>query len=160
MVKTMTIMTPKTANMTTIQSIDDLSLFCTQRLQAIFEDYLHNIPAPELKSAMTYCLMNSGKRLRPLLVYAAGQIFNASRENLDIPAAAVEIIHTYSLIHDDLPCMDNAELRRGKPTCHTVYGDAMAVLAGHALPTLTMQIIASHPAPLKARSEERRVGKE
>src|SRR5262249_55520424 len=74
---------------------------------------------------------------------------DAPLENLDLPASSVELIHTYSLIHDDLPCMDNADLRRGKPTIHKVYGDGIAVLAGDALHTLAMQMIAHHPSPLK-----------
>jgi farnesyl diphosphate synthase len=99
---------------------------------------------------MEYTLMNGGKRIRPLLIYATGLIFEAPLENLDIPACSVELIHTYSLIHDDLPCMDDADLRRGKPSCHKEYGEGIAVLTGDALHTLAMQTIAGHPAPLKA----------
>ena len=99
---------------------------------------------------MEYSLLNGGKRLRPLLIYATGTVFNAAMENLDTAAAAVELIHTYSLIHDDLPCMDDAAMRRGRPACHKAFGEGMAVLAGDALHTFAMQIIASHPAPLKA----------
>jgi len=137
-------------NTMTEPSVEDLSQLCAARLGALFSTYLQNIPALDLKHAMEHSLLNGGKRLRPLLIYAAGHIFTAPLPNLDIPAAAVELIHTYSLIHDDLPCMDNADLRRGKPTCHKLYGDAMAVLAGDALHTLTMQIISSHSAQLKA----------
>ena len=122
---------------------------CNKRLDYLLAGYLQNIPSLELKSAMEYTLLNSGKRLRPLLIYAAGKTFGAALENLDIPAAAVEIIHSYSLIHDDLPCMDNADLRRGKPTCHKEFSEGMAVLTGDALHTLAMQIMASHPAPIK-----------
>lgn len=135
-------------------TLTELSAFCASRLRQVFSRYLENIPAPELKAAMEYALWNGGKQIRPLLIYATGSIFNASADNLAIPAASVELIHTYSLIHDDLPCMDDADLRRGKPTCHKVYGQGMAVLTGDALHTLAMQIMASHPAPLKA---ERRV---
>lgn len=131
-------------------SLAELSTLCVTRLQSVFSHYLQEIPAPELKTTMEYTLLNGGKYLRPLLIYATGSIFNATLENMDIPASSVELIHTYSLIHDDLPCMDNADLRRGKPTCHKVYGDSMAVLTGDALHTLAMQIIAAHPAPLKA----------
>lgn len=131
-------------------TLPQLTELCQSRLKSVFQHYLKNISALELKTAMEYSLLNGGKLLRPLLVYATGAIFDATPENLDIPASSVEIIHTYSLIHDDLPCMDNADLRRGKPSCHKVYGDAMAVLTGDALHTLTMQIISSHPAPLKA----------
>ncbi|MCR5184366.1 MAG: polyprenyl synthetase family protein [Opitutales bacterium] len=111
-----------------------------------------------IHEAMRYSLNAGGKRLRPLLLIAAGTAFGdfagtgISRERLDfLPAAvAVECLHTYSLIHDDLPCMDNADLRRGKPTCHKVYGETIALLAGDALLThaLTLPTIAyaEHPA--------------
>src|SRR3990167_7835939 len=121
----------------------DLKETCSQRINAVFTEYLRNIPALELKTAMEYTLFNGGKRLRPLLIYATGKIFDAPFENLDIPACSVELIHSYSLIHDDLPCMDNADLRRGKPTCHKVYGEGIAILTGDALHTLAMQIIAT-----------------
>lgn len=130
-------------------SLDELVTLCHDRLETILAPYLQNIPATELKAAMRYTMANGGKRLRPLLIYATGQAFGADWENLDIPACAVELIHTYSLIHDDLPCMDDAPLRRGQPTCHKVYGEAVAVLTGDALHTLAMQILAKHPATLK-----------
>lgn len=129
-------------------SLETLFQVYPARLEKIFSYYLKNIPSTDLKSAMEYTLLNSGKRLRPLLIYATGHIFDASLENLDIPAASVELIHTYSLIHDDLPCMDDADLRRGKPACHKMYGEGMAILAGDAMHTLAMQIIANHPATL------------
>lgn len=121
-----------------------------KRIEQTVARYLENTPSSILKEAMTYTLSNGGKQLRPALIYAAGAIFDAPLENLDIPATAVELIHTYSLIHDDLPCMDNADLRRGKPTCHIMYDQGMAVLTGDALHTLSMQILSSHPAPLSA----------
>ncbi|EKD70495.1 MAG: hypothetical protein ACD_46C00521G0004 [uncultured bacterium] len=129
-------------------TIKELTELCSTRLEKIFNHYLQDTPALLLKASMQYTLLNSGKHLRPLLIYATGAIFDAPFENLDIPAAAIEMIHTYSLIHDDLPCMDNADLRRGKPACHKVYGDGMAVLTGDALHTLAMQVISTHPAPL------------
>lgn len=132
----------------------ELSELCSNRLKAAFPVYLQDIPSLDLKTAMEYTLLNGGKHIRPLLIYATGLIFNAPLENLDIPACAVEMIHTYSLIHDDLPCMDNADYRRGKLTCHKVYSDGMAVLTGDALHTLSMQILATHPAKLNA---ERRI---
>lgn len=131
-------------------TLDELFKLCDTRLKNIFSQYLQDIPSLELKTAMEYTLFNGGKHLRPLLIYATGLIFDAPLENLDIPACSVELVHTYSLIHDDLPCMDNADIRRGKPTCHKVYGEGIAVLAGDALHTLAMQIIASHPSALKA----------
>jgi geranylgeranyl pyrophosphate synthase len=130
-------------------SLQELMQLCADRLKAFYPLYLQNIPSPDLKTAMEYSLLNGGKYLRPLLIYATGCVFNAPLENLDLPASAVELIHTYSLIHDDLPCMDNADLRRGKPTSHKVYGEGLAVLAGDALHTLAMQIIAHHPSSLK-----------
>lgn len=135
-------------------SLSDFKNMCTERLEDQFKVSLRDVPALELKHAMEYALLNGGKRLRPLLIYAAGAIFNAPIEALDLPACAVELIHTYSLIHDDLPCMDNADLRRGKASCHKAYGDGMAVLAGDALHTLAMQLLCSQAAPLKP---ERRV---
>jgi farnesyl diphosphate synthase len=136
----------------------ELSKLCQSRLAQLYAYYFHNIPSLELKKAMEYSLFNGGKHLRPLLIYATGSIFNASLENLDIPASSVELIHTYSLIHDDLPCMDNADLRRGKPSCHKVYGEGMTVLTGDALHTLAMQIIATQPAPLKAEKRIQMLG--
>ncbi len=131
-------------------SLTDLTQQCNSRLDNLFMQYLQETPSLDLKIAMEYTLMNGGKRLRPLLIYTTGLIFKAPWENMDIPAAAVEMIHTYSLIHDDLPCMDNADMRRGKPSCHKEYGEGVAVLTGDALHTLAMQTISSHPAPLKA----------
>jgi farnesyl diphosphate synthase len=121
-----------------------------RRTDIVFRSYLDTVPSLELKTAMRHSLLDTGKRIRPTLVYATGHVFHAPLENCDIPASVVELIHTYSLIHDDLPCMDNADLRRGKPSCHRAHGEGMAVLAGDALHTLAMQILAQHPAtPLK-----------
>jgi len=104
-------------------------------------------PPIELHRAMRYAVLGGGKRLRPLLVYATGRTFDASLETLDASAAAVEIIHAYSLVHDDLPAMDDDSLRRGRPTCHVVFGDAMAILAGDALQALAFEVLA-HDASL------------
>jgi geranylgeranyl diphosphate synthase type II len=95
-----------------------------------------------LHEAMRYAVLDGGKRLRPMLVYAAGEALRAEDRVLDGPACAVELVHAYSLIHDDLPCMDNDELRRGKPTCHIAFGEATALLAGDSLQTLAFQILA------------------
>jgi farnesyl diphosphate synthase len=105
-----------------------------------------NQPPEELHRAMRYAVLGSGKRLRPLLVYATGATFGAALEKLDAPAAAVEIIHAYSLVHDDLPAMDDDDLRRGRPTCHVVFGEAMAVLAGDALQALAFDVLAEDAA--------------
>lgn len=111
-------------------------------------------PPVELHRAMRYAVLGSGKRLRPLLVYAAGEAFGAPLERLDAAAAAVEIIHAYSLVHDDLPAMDDDSLRRGRPTCHVVFGEAMAILAGDALQALAFEVLA-HDAALDVAAEVR-----
>jgi len=97
---------------------------------------------PELHQAMRYAVLGSGKRLRPLLVYAAGHALGHDGPALDAPACAVELIHAYSLVHDDLPAMDDDALRRGRPTCHIAFGEAMAILAGDALQALAFEILA------------------
>lgn len=101
----------------------------------------------ELAAAMRYAALMGGKRLRPFLVYATGTLFGCPREVLDAPAAAVECIHAYSLVHDDLPAMDDDDLRRGLPTCHVKYGEAHAILAGDALQTQAFSILADSPMP-------------
>ena len=96
----------------------------------------------ELHRAMRYAVLSGGKRLRPLLVYAAAQALGDEGPSLDAAACAVELIHAYSLVHDDLPAMDDDALRRGRPTCHIVFGEAMAILAGDALQALAFEILA------------------
>ncbi|MCY7296592.1 (2E,6E)-farnesyl diphosphate synthase [Alteromonas sp. a30] len=100
-----------------------------------------------LLPAMQYSLLNGGKRIRPFLIYATGEMLDINKENLDMCAIALECVHSYSLIHDDLPAMDDDNLRRGKPTCHIVYGEATAILAGDALQTLAFNVLADYPAP-------------
>ena len=92
---------------------------------------------------MRYAVLGGGKRLRPVLVYVTGTALGAAPERLDAPAAAVEIIHAYSLVHDDLPAMDDDSLRRGQPTCHVEFGEAMAILAGDALQALAFEVLAA-----------------
>jgi geranylgeranyl pyrophosphate synthase len=92
---------------------------------------------------MSYSLLAGGKRLRPALVFASGQVFGAKEDTLAVPAAAIECVHAFSLIHDDLPAMDDDDLRRGKPTSHKVFGEAMAILAGDALLALAFEILTS-----------------
>jgi len=99
----------------------------------------------QLHKAMRYAVLNGGKRIRPLLVYAAGRALGAPDQALDVAACAVECIHTYSLIHDDLPAMDNDDLRRGKPTCHKAFSEAEAILAGDALQTLAFTLLSHEP---------------
>ncbi len=91
---------------------------------------------------MRYAVLGGGKRLRPLLVYAAAHALGHDGSSLDAPACAVEIIHAYSLVHDDLPAMDDDDMRRGRPTCHIVFGEAMAILAGDALQALAFELLA------------------
>ncbi len=114
---------------------------------------LHRFIAPlpfqssPLVQAMEYGALLGGKRLRPFLVYATGEMMHADNAALDAPAAAVECIHAYSLIHDDLPAMDDDNLRRGQPTCHIKFGEDTAILAGDALQTLAFTILSDTPMP-------------
>jgi len=101
----------------------------------------HVAPA-RLHEAMRYAVLGGGKRVRPLLSFAAGEVTAAAPERLEVAASAVELIHAYSLVHDDLPCMDDDVLRRGKPTLHVEYDEATAVLAGDALQALAFQLLA------------------
>ena len=102
-----------------------------------------SIQPGRLHEAMRYAVLGGGKRLRPTLVYASGQALGAPLEVLDGPACAVELIHAYSLVHDDLPAMDDDDLRRGRPTCHREFDDGTAVLAGDALQSLAFQVLAT-----------------
>jgi farnesyl diphosphate synthase len=95
-----------------------------------------------LQDAMRYAVLGGGKRVRALLAYAAGELSGADPDSVDPPAAAVELIHAYSLVHDDLPCMDDDVLRRGSPTCHVAFGEATALLAGDALQSLAFETLA------------------
>ncbi len=98
-----------------------------------------------LHEAMRYAVLGGGKRVRPLLVHAAGEVAGAPAAALDCAAAAVELIHAYSLVHDDMPCMDDDALRRGKPTVHVAYGEATAMLVGDALQALAFEALAAAP---------------
>src|SRR6201996_5835134 len=99
-----------------------------------------------LREAMRYSALGGGKRLRPSLVYLTGESLGAPLEELDSPAAAVELIHVYSLVHDDLPAMDDDDLRRGRPTCHRAYDEATAILVGDALQALAFSVLAEDTA--------------
>jgi farnesyl diphosphate synthase len=118
-----------------------------RRIEYVLERALPPVapPAAQLAEAMRYATLGGGKRVRPLLAYAAGELAGADVDTVDGPAAAVEMIHAYSLVHDDLPCMDDDALRRGKPTCHVAFGEAMALLAGDALQALAFEIVARSP---------------
>ena len=120
------------------------------RIERVLDHYL---PAAEvapgrLHAAMRYSILGGGKRIRPLLVYAAGEALGVPEDMLDAPAAAIELMHAFSLIHDDLPAMDNDDLRRGKPTTHRAFDEATAILAADAMQPLAFEILATHPALL------------
>lgn len=117
-----------------------------QRIEEAMPVYIEKLQAPEtLKKAMLYSLEAGGKRLRPILVLAVLHTYKQAEDAGIATACAVEMIHTYSLIHDDLPCMDDDDLRRGKPTNHKVFGEAMAVLAGDGLLTQSFSLIVNDP---------------
>lgn len=114
-----------------------------ERVDAVLDRLLPSVPLTEpLPAAMRYAVLGGGKRIRPRLVYAAGRLASAPMESLDAAAAAVELVHAYSLIHDDLPAMDDDDLRRGRPTVHRQFDEATAILAGDALQTLAFEVIA------------------
>lgn len=120
-----------------------------QRVNLALTRLLDPLPfqSTPLVNAMHYGALLGGKRLRPFLVYATGEMLQADSASLDAPAAAIECIHAYSLIHDDLPAMDDDALRRGQPACHIKYGEDTAILAGDALQTLAFSILADQPMP-------------
>lgn len=119
-----------------------------ERVNGVLDRFFASLDQSEpLIQAMRHGALIGGKRLRPFLVYHTGQLFGLSLENLDTPAAAVECMHAYSLIHDDLPAMDDDDLRRGQPTCHIKFGETIAILAGDALQTLAFSILTDGPMP-------------
>lgn len=120
-----------------------------QQVNGALTRFIEPLPfqSSPLVNAMHYGALLGGKRLRPFLVYATGEMLHADPASLDAPAAAVECIHAYSLIHDDLPAMDDDALRRGQPTCHIKYGEDTAILAGDALQTLAFSILADEAMP-------------
>ncbi|PWV78851.1 farnesyl diphosphate synthase [Halomonas sp. A11-A] len=115
------------------------------RLEALFGE--RGAAVPRLDAAMRHGVLVGGKRLRPVLVYAAGRALGAADDALDAPAMAIELVHAYSLVHDDLPAMDDDDLRRGQPTVHKAYDEATAILAGDALQALAFEVLArsTHP---------------
>ena len=128
-------------------SAEDVRAYAS-RVRALIEAKLDElVPAesvdpPAVHAAVRWSLFAPAKRFRPLLVFAAGEAFGATSDRLVRTACAFELIHTYSLIHDDLPAMDDDDLRRGRPTCHVKFGEATAILAGDALQALAFQTIA------------------
>lgn len=118
-----------------------------QRSERVLQRMLQDRQVPErLAAAMRYAVLGGGKRLRPVLAYASAEALGADPVQADIPAAAIELIHAYSLVHDDLPAMDDDVLRRGRPTCHVAFDEATAILAGDALQTLAFELLAAAPA--------------
>ncbi|MCG3729419.1 (2E,6E)-farnesyl diphosphate synthase [Vibrio cincinnatiensis] len=128
-----------------------------QRNNQQLDGWLNRLPYQHLPliEAMRYGLLLGGKRARPYLVYITGQMLGCKLSDLDTPACAVECIHAYSLIHDDLPAMDDDELRRGKPTCHIKFDESTAILTGDALQTLAFTILSE--GPLSAQGESNRI---
>jgi farnesyl diphosphate synthase len=110
-----------------------------------------------LHESMRYAVLDGGKRIRPTLVYASGQAVGSSPELLDGPASAIEFMHAYSLVHDDLPAMDDDDLRRGKPSCHKAYGEATAILAGDALQSLAFYILAHDKTAITDQTRRRMI---
>lgn len=123
--------------------------YTQQRFEHINKTLLRFLPhtkqcSERLEQAMQYAVLNGGKRLRPMLVYATGEALGTPLEHLDAAACAVEFIHAYSLIHDDLPALDNDDMRRGKPSCHKAFDEATAILAGDALHALAFEVLAEN----------------
>src|SRR3990172_13298640 len=120
----------------------------SSRVEGVLERHLPGAdtdPA-RLHAAMPYAALGPGKRIRPVLVYATGEAVGLAPAVLDAPAAAVELIHAYSLVHDDLPAMDDDDLRRGRPTTHRAFDEATAILAADALQPLAFEVLATTPA--------------
>jgi farnesyl diphosphate synthase len=117
-----------------------------QRFEEVLRRLLPEAAAhpQRLHDAMRYSVLEGGKRVRPLLAFAAGELADADIERVNFAAAGVELIHAYSLVHDDMPCMDNDVLRRGKPTCHVEFDEATALLVGDALQSLAFQLLSEH----------------
>ena len=128
---------------------EDFLTYISQRYDCINQALARYLPAAELEprrlhQAMRYAVLSGGKRMRPLLVYIVGETLGADLTLLDAPACAIELIHAFSLIHDDLPAMDNDDLRRGLPTCHKQFDEATAILAGDALLVLALQLLSDN----------------
>lgn len=129
--------------MTIPLSLSDLRQLVDRTLDQLVPS--EETPPVTIHRAMRYSLMAGGKRIRPLLCIESARAVGGDAASAAHPACALEMVHTYSLIHDDLPALDNDDLRRGRPTCHKVFGDAMAILAGDALLTLAFQVLAQTP---------------
>ena len=137
-------------------ALKEYLIFCQNRVERALENRLpsENVLPKKLHEAMRYCVLDGGKRMRPMLTYCTGKTLGLAPEGLDGAACAVELIHVYSLIHDDLPAMDDDELRRGKATCHIAFDEATAILTGDALQALAFKLLADDPT-LKTDAEGR-----
>lgn len=131
----------------------------TQRVEAMLEKSLPDAELPPriLHEAMRYSVLGGGKRVRPLLVYATGEALGLDLEVLDAPAAAIELMHAFSLVHDDLPAMDDDDLRRGRPTVHIQFDEATAILAADALQPLAFEILANTPNMCARPQSQRKI---
>lgn len=136
-------------------SFVDYSQACMERVDNALKQQISSEPAhaKQLQAAAEYSLFNGGKRIRPLLVYATAHALGADTKHADYPAVAVEMIHAYSLVHDDLPAMDDDNLRRGKPTCHIAFNEATAILAGDALQTQAFSVLSQANTGLSAQQQ-------
>ncbi len=131
--------------------MDDFDLAWSGYRQRVERALEQRLPSAETKpqrlhQALRYACLGGGKRLRAMLVYASAEVFGASMEQLDVAASAVEMLHAFSLVHDDLPAMDDDDLRRGQPTCHRAFDEATAVLTGDAAQTLAFEVLSGDPA--------------
>ncbi|MEM7020117.1 MAG: (2E,6E)-farnesyl diphosphate synthase [Pseudomonadota bacterium] len=128
-------------------NLNDLMRHYKARVEQRLDEFLppNHIQPTRLHESMRYAVFGGGKRIRPLLVYLTGSLLKAAPEALDSPACSVELIHAYSLIHDDLPAMDDDELRHGQPTCHKAFDEATAILAGDALQALAFHVLTQDP---------------
>ena len=144
--------------MTVTTTIVDFPAWSHARLQRVEATLRRVLPAPDiapqrLHQALRYAVLEGGKRVRPLLAFAAGELANADPERVALAGAAVELIHAYSLVHDDLPCMDDDVLRRGKPTCHVEYDEPTALLVGDALHSLAFQVLGDYRLAEDAKTQ-------
>jgi len=135
-------------NPATAEHVADKNAACTERVAACLDRALPTVDETprRLHEAMRYAVLSGGKRIRPLLVYATGECLGVDPQKLDVPATAIELIHAFSLVHDDLPAMDDDDLRRGQPTLHRQFDEATAILAADALQPLAFHVVASSAA--------------
>lgn len=141
-------------NPNTSIAIDDYMRQAQQRIERVLREQLAALPdnAARLREAMHYACLQGGKRVRPVLVYAAAKALGGEQANADIAACAVELVHCYSLVHDDLPAMDDDALRRGKPTVHIAFDEATAILTGDALQAMALRLLSEPTLNIQARA--------